>query len=207
VDRRRVRAAVVVGIAGHGNRRIPQILVGRAEGEVAHVGCAEAPGQLPVLATRGRASRAAVSVGDDADDLAVAPRTIQARSRLGTQDLGRIRERPGAPDEPALRNGDLDVVIAVPHVELGDAEVWIALPAVHVVVNRDLGIPVRDHEDLSVRPLARRAVGGYGERPVEREIRRVAGSEGARKPDPQSRRVHQVPAGRGARELGGRQRA
>ena len=130
----------------------------------------EPPGELAVRPGRGRPAGLPVEIGHDVDDAAGGPRRIEPGTGLAAQHLGRVLQRPGGRHEPSGRHGQAHVVIAVPHVELGGAEVLIGLPSVDVVVDRHLRIPVVDEIHLAVLAAAWRAVGRHSELPLEGEV-------------------------------------
>ena len=101
----------------------------------------------------------------------------QARPRCFGEDGFRILQGAGSANDPAFGHRDFDVVITVAHVKLPVAHILIGLPAVDIVVDGHLRIPVGQVEHLAVLAHARRAPFRYLEAPCEREFGGAAGRE------------------------------
>src|SRR5207244_6528349 len=120
--------------------RVPRVLVARAPGEVPHVGGREVPG-------RGAAAR-----GEDAPGRRTrrehpyhatrAPRRGETVPPYRAQDRGSVLERARGNDYPTARHLQAQVVVRRLHVELRLEQIRVGDPSVHVVVHRDLRIPV-----------------------------------------------------------------
>ena len=105
---------------------------------------------------------------DDVNDIRRGLCLLQRGDGLLRQDLARILQVAGGAHDVALRHCDRDLVVAVAHVELAVAAMAIGDPAVHVVVHRELRIPVAEVVDVLV--LVAHARGGASYRNGERIV-------------------------------------
>jgi hypothetical protein len=67
---------------------------------------------------------------------------LEPLANLRGQDLLGILELAGSSHEPAMGNGDGNVVVSVAHVELAPTHVRLGDPPSDVLIDRHLGIPV-----------------------------------------------------------------
>ena len=124
------------------------------------------------------------------------PRAWLARIQPGPGLTGKhlvgIQQRAGGGDQPAGRQCQGDVVVAIPHVELGVPQVLVGLPAVEVVIHRHLGIPVVDVERFAVLAAPGSAIGGNPKLPGKRELGRPARWQRLRQSDPHDGSIHRI---------------
>ncbi len=120
------------------------------------------------------------------------PGGVEPRPGLRAQRFVRVLQGTGRGDQPAGGQGQADVVVAVPHVELGRAQVLVGLPPVDVVVDGHLRVPVVDEVDLAILATAGRAVGRDPELPGEGEVGLAAGRKRLGQPQAHDRPVDLV---------------
>ena len=140
--------------------RVPDEVRGRRPGDVAHAlgAVVPRPGRGP--ADRPRERLPDLGFRDHRDRCVRLERLGQAGALGRGQHLERVQERPGRRHHEAARHGDRDVEVAVLEVELALAQVLLGVPAAHVVVHGEPGVPLRDLVEPSAgEPLAAHAVG------------------------------------------------
>src|SRR5258706_5079525 len=153
--------------------RIPDEIRGGCPGDIADVVCRETPGEGRAGARWPRGRLSDFVFRDDRDGRVGLQRAREAGALLRGQDLERVGQLPGAGDNEAARYGDRKVDVAILEIELALAEVLLAVPAAHVVVDGEARIPLRDLVQPSFGELlASHAVGA-----VLRNLKRVADLE------------------------------
>jgi hypothetical protein len=167
------RAAIPLASRRRGG--VPDVAVGRAEGEVAHPNRTKPPGELPIRTSWRSNTRASFVLSHDLHHPVRASGTPQSLAHGRAEHFVRIDQFAGGAQQPSLRHGDRHLVVGVAHVELGVPQIGVGLPAVEVVVHRDVRIPVGQEEGFAVVSPPRRTVWGHGELPGESELRPAAG--------------------------------
>ena len=174
LDQRRVRLAVVVRVAHGRIGGVPQVARRGRPRHVPDILGPEPPGDLPVTAGGRGTPRLAIDVGHHVHDAGRGPGGVEPRARLRAERLVGVLQGPRGRHQPAGRQRQAHVVVAVAHVELGGAEVLVDLPPVDVVIDGHLRVPVVDEEDLAVLAPARCAVRRDTKLPGEGEVRAPA---------------------------------
>ena len=169
---------------------VPHIAIAGAPREVAHVRRREVPRHSRRLR---RERRSALVRLADRDHRAGAARLRELRARAAAEDRVTILQRAGRTDDPSTRRGDAHIVIRRIHVELRLEEIRIRHPPVHIVVDRDLRVPVAHEVEMIIASLA--TIGRRkwrDERPREIECGAAVRHERRGERHPHHRPVHDV---------------
>ena len=106
------------------------------------------PGVLLVLTLLRHLAGLEVIPVDDLHDLAGVARLLEPLECCLGQNLGGVLVGAGRAHEPTLRDSELQVVVRIPHVELGVAHVLLGNPTSNVFPHGELRIPVAEVEHV-----------------------------------------------------------
>ena len=162
--------------------RIPPKVRRRGPRDVADV----AGGEVPGLAAGGAlcAVRGRFRFGHDLHGLGGGARPGETRALLGGPHRDRVRRRAGRRHQEPRRERERDIEVAVLEIELAGADVRQGVPAVHVVVHDQAGIPLADLVQPRADPShAAAAVGRDREVPRDVEVDRASGRQRTRQLD------------------------
>ena len=154
--------------------------VGRSgKGKVADRIGGESPGEGALRGGPG-AGLPRLGGADDRDGRVAPGRACQAFTLRGSEGLLGIEEPAGGRDDIASGYRHVHVELAILQVELARADVGLVVPSLHVIIDRDAGIPLPQLVKRPVVPHPAGAVGRHREVPLDGDLAGGVRSHGRR---------------------------